>query len=103
MEVIRQKCANCSRTAQPSNLLAGLCPVCLLNRADSFNKQFILSKLNTFDECYECHGELHGGAYLHWDVVADCFALLCMPCGEKAIQTDGQYRNTEFAYQMKAQ
>lgn len=103
MEAGRQKCANCSRTAQPDHLVAGLCPACLLNRADNFNKQFILSKLNTFDECYECHGQFHNGAYLHWDVGADCFALLCLPCGEKAIAKDEQYRNTEFAFANKVQ
>lgn len=100
---IRDKCLTCSRTASPAHMVAGLCPVCLTGRADQFVKQFMLSELTNFNECFECHGELPGGSYLHWDVTADCFSLLCVPCGEKAIATAGQYRNTEFGFARKAQ
>ena len=85
-----------------ATMLAGLCPVCLINREDKF-KQHFLAGLEKFDECYECHQPLLGGAYLHWDVTANCFSLLCIPCSEKAIATAGQYRGTEFGYAERAQ
>lgn len=84
-------------------MLAYLCPVCLMHRADAFNKQFLLQQLSTFDECYECHGHLLNGAYLHWDVLADCFSLLCFSCRENAVMKDLQYRGTEFGYEQRVQ
>ncbi len=102
-QLVRVRCKTCPRSMPPSELLAGLCPACLVSRVDNFNR--FVSELveENGRKCAECPNRLVDGAYLHWDVTANSFCLLCIPCSEKVIATAGQYRGTEFGYLKKAQ
>lgn len=103
-QLVRQRCLTCSRSLLPSDLLAGLCPDCLLARIDSWDGDFGLEVCKAEKRCMECSQSLDGvGGYVHWDVTAKSFYLLCIPCSEKAIQKAGQYRRTPFAFIQKAQ
>jgi len=101
-QLVRVRCKTCPRSCDPKELLAGLCPVCLLARVDNFNG-FVSDLVKDGRKCAECPNRLDGGAYLHWDVTANSFCLLCIPCSEKAISRAEQYRGTEFGYAHKAE
>ena len=99
---IREKCLTCTRTASKRHLLGGLCPVCQVTRAEMFATRF-LDDVKDYKNCFDCSNPLgKEGGWLHWDVNADTFYVLCMPCGEKAFARAGQYRGTEFGYAHKA-
>lgn len=108
MSVVIQlaRCKTCSRNCLPSDLLAGLCRDCLTARSNSWQGEFGLEMLKDKEQCFECH-ESHSiavlGGYVHWDVTANCFALLCIPCSEKAIARAGQYRGTPFGRMKRAE
>ena len=102
-QLVRVRCKTCTRSCLPSELLAGLCPVCLVARADNFNGFVSGLVKEEGRQCAECPNRLDGGAYLHWDVTASSFCLLCIPCSEKAIAKAGQYRGTEFGYKQKVE
>lgn len=97
----REKCLTCERYASPNHLLGGLCPVCLIRRADAFTHKFLQDVKNRHT-CFECSASLEQGGYLHWDQTADTFYMLCIPCGEKAIAKAAQYRRTEFYHKHHA-
>ena len=99
---IRAKCKTCSRSAPPSEMVGGVCIVCLNERAVNYREKFAAMNLR---ECAECHHCMYSGeiGYVHWDVTARHFALLCRPCASKAAHFAAQYRNTESAYRTKAQ
>ena len=104
-QVIRQRCKTCTRSYDPGELLGGLCPICLDARSDNWVFQ-LGPAIETcgLKECYECHKPFGPmGAYLHWDVGAQAFSLLCIPCSETAIQKSEQYRGTVFGYAHKVQ
>lgn len=98
----RVKCLTCPRTARPEHLLGGICAVCAIGRSE-FWKQPFLESVDDKTHCGECHTFLGGfGGYLHWDVVADAFVVLCIGCREKAVAKAAQYRGTPFGYVHKA-
>ena len=103
MNPLREKCRTCPRSLTEQDLLAGLCPTCLLARTEDFVKRFGPSFNGGAPRCFECNKPIGEGGYLHWDSVANSFALLCIPCSTVAIEKDGQYRGTEFAFAQKVQ
>lgn len=78
--------------------------MCLIKRTEEFFKTFGPAFDGGTPPCFECGASVKQiGGYIHWDALANTFALLCIPCSEKAIQKDSQYRGTEFAFAQKAQ
>jgi hypothetical protein len=87
----------------PSELLAGLCSHCLAAREKSWGGEFGLETIKDKKHCMECHQAIEIGAYIHWDVLANSFSLLCIACSEKAIAKAAQYRGTPFGRAKKAE
>lgn len=109
--VFRQKCKTCPRTYIPKDLeIAGLCPVCLENRIWNMDSRFCEDLKESKQRsdgfgytCFECGAKNLLSAFVHWDVTAKGFSLLCRPCKAKAVQTAEQYKGTPFGYLQKAQ
>lgn len=102
MTVVRSTCKTCAHSYDPRELLGGLCSYCLLARAEKVEEFGRIFESPEY-RCSECNAFILASAYRHWDVLANAFALLCVPCSDKAISKAGQYRNTPFAYMNKSQ
>ena len=106
----RQKCKTCPRTYIPDDLrIAGLCPVCMEQRSWAMDEKFLAaiaeSKRRSDGHgyaCFECPTKHMLSGFIHWDVGAQEFFLLCRVCKSKAVQSAAQYRGTQYGYAQKA-
>lgn len=101
-QVVGVHCKQCNKGRHPRDVLYGLCVDCWQARIQAHTKSFRPEEFyqNEKYRCYECKAPFLSMAvgYLSWDVTANSFCLLCVPCGKKKHQKDALYRGTEFSY-----
>lgn len=101
--LLKKQCLTCSRWLGMPDLLFGLCPYCLEERAKNKIEKFRPQGANGQDypKCYECKTNIYLIGLETWDVLAKSWKVLCPPCGQRQIEKDRQYLETPWGYEQK--